>query len=191
MITFKKSQLRAALSHAPVKDVRHYLNGVLLEFTATGDVHIVATDGHRMFCGLIHAANVQWTDVPQKGPFSFIVPSETVKTACKGKGDVILAPSDGRYILGDFLFTPIDGQFPNWRQVIPDTTQAKTQEQYKWDQVSDANDALREWYGVKHSFPFHTYGNGLMHGDDCTAFCIVMPCRMQDPVAPFKPCTYE
>ena len=69
MITFAKHQLRAALSHAGTKDVRYYLNGVHLEFTESGDIHIVSTDGYRMFCGLIFAQSAKWQEKPQKGPF--------------------------------------------------------------------------------------------------------------------------
>ncbi len=197
MITFAKNQLRAALTHSASKDIRYYLNGVLLEFTASGDVHIVSTDGYRMFCGLINAAYVKWTDQPQKGPFRIIVPADAIKTASKGKGVVTLsALPDGRYSLGDSLFAPIDGKFPDWRRVIPDTAKEQTVEQYNWAYLVDAQTALCEWYDSSKKFfspyQFLSYEEiGVMHGDDCTAFCVIMPCRPLDKAEPFKPCAYE
>jgi DNA polymerase-3 subunit beta len=192
MITFTKSQLRAALSHAAVKDIRYYLNGVLLEFTASGDIHIVATDGHRMFCGLIPAAIARWTDTPQKGPFSIIVPSDTVKTAVKGKGDITLsAMPDGRYSLGDPIFTPIDGKFPDWRRVIPTKRIQQDALQFNWSYIADAEKAIQTWHDSKPNTELRTYdGSGVMHGPDCTAFCVIMPRRSEKVADAFTPCAY-
>jgi DNA polymerase-3 subunit beta len=202
MITFSKHQLRAALTHAAKSDVKYYLNGVHLEFTHSGDIHIIATDGKRMFCGLVFAQHAKWTDAAQKGPFRLTVPYETVKAATKGKGDVVLLAMDnGQYSLGDLIFTPIDGVYPDWRRVIPSTSREAIAAQYDWEFVADACAAVRTWHDSATTAPvFKTYASGItggsgdigvMHGPDCTAFCIVMTWKEGDCATPFAPAAYE
>lgn len=201
MLTIAKNQLKAALSHASDKDVRFYLNGVLLECCADGNIHLVATDGCRMFCGLIHAANVQWTGEPQKGPFSMIIPRDAIKTALKAKTPALTlsALPDGRYTLGDVLFSPIDGRFPDWRRVIPKADREQKPGNFNWDFVAQAAQAIRDWYDrPKMLAPvFRQCGGesvadaGLMLGVDCTAFVVVMPARPNDSAEPFTPSAYE
>ena len=187
MLPLAKNQLRAALSHAAVKDIRYYINGVLLEVCANGDVHLVATDGHRIFCGLV--LNPQWTDTPQKGPFSMIIPFDTVKAATKGKGDVTLsALPDGRYSLGDSIFSPVDGKFPDWRRVIP-SGKGETSAQYNWKYINAASRAIKEWHDDKNAAA--NLKGDVMHGPDRTAFCVVMPMRERPFATPFKPASYE
>jgi hypothetical protein len=199
MITFGKHQLRAALTHAPKSDVRFYLNGVHLEFTQSGDIHIVSTDGNRMFCGLVFAQRARWTDAAMRGPFRLTVPYETVKAATKGKGDVTLrATDDGRYALGDVIFKPVAGVFPDWRRVIPSTSRESSDGQYNWAQVADACGAVQAWHGapIKPVFKSYTSGMmdrpiGLMCGPDCTAFCVVMTWETNACIDPFTPAAYE
>ena len=47
MITVKRAEYLSALTCAGVKDVRYYLNGIFFD----PEGFIVATDGHRLFCG--------------------------------------------------------------------------------------------------------------------------------------------
>ena len=196
MITFAKHQLRAALTHAPSTEIRYYLNGVYLEFTEPGDIHIVATDGHRMFCGLIFAKDARWTDAPQKGPFSMIVPYAAIKAATKGNGGVTLsALPDGRYSLGDSIFTPIDGCFLDWRRFVPAVSGPDEPAQYNWQFIADAGTAIKAWYGSKRCIGVlrqHGFGPGLMLSPDGAAFCLIMPMH-KDVVSadPFRPCPYE
>lgn len=203
MIVFAKSQLRAALSHSAKNEVRYYLNGVHLEFTQSGDIHIIGTDGARMFCGLVFAMRARWTDAPQKGPFRLTVPYETVKSATKGKGDVTLRSLDnGQYSLGDLIFSPTDGVYPDWRRVIPSTARESGTEQYNWAFVADACAAVQTWHDSAKTVPvFKSYASGLiggsgtigvMHGPDCTAFCVVMTWKTDErPIDIFVPAAYE
>jgi DNA polymerase-3 subunit beta len=202
MITFGKHQLRAALTHAAKNEVRFYLNGVHLEFTQSGDIHIVSTDGNRMFCGLVFAQRARWTDAAMRGPFRLTVPYETVKAATKGKGDVTLrATDDGRYALGDVIFKPVAGVFPDWRRVIPSTSRESGLEQYNWAFVADACAAVQTWHDITGTVPvFKSYASGLMggsgsigvmQGPDCTAFCAVMTWETNACIDPFRPAAYE
>lgn len=198
MIYLKKSHLKAALSHAADKDVRYYLNSVCLEFTASGDVHILATDGHRMFCGLIPGPSVAWTDKPVIGGFRILIPRDAVKSALKSGGarvDVLTlnAMPDGRYSLGDTIFSAIEGTFPDWRRIVPNVDIPESIGQYNYDYLADAAHALQDWYAPVKIAPRmrHWENTGLMQGLDCTAFVVIMPCRVCDKVTPFKPASYE
>jgi hypothetical protein len=203
MLFIQKSQLKAALTHAAKSDIRYYLNGVMLEFTASGPMHIVATDGHRLFCGLVDKPD--WMNEPQKGPFSIIIPVETVKKACASKDGTLQlkAFGDGSYTLGDCLFRPVEGTFPDWRRVSPKSGEPalEGEHQYDWRYVADAQNALNLWYGTKDKYYwFKTvaagtlgYGTGIMLGSDCTAYCVVMGVRTDkiDCASHFIPVPYE
>lgn len=212
MILLNKGHLAAALTHVADNDIRYFLNGVLFEVCADGSVHLVATDGHRLFAGLVCRLDGSNPD-EQKGPFSLIIPSDTVKAAIKGAGrfkDIMLsAMPDGRYMLGDTVFIPVDGKFPDWRRVRPDfsatTNTVQTPGQFNWQYLADANKALRLWYDVKPS-TFKSYrleqrassslglgDMGVMLGSDCTASVVIMGMR-DDAVSfatPFVPSAYE
>lgn len=111
--TLNSAIFAAAMHIAAKKDVRFYLNGMLIEPGADGAV-CVATDGHRM---LVIRTNVPWSlgtmIVPRaacehiakvKAPVQFVRKGEQV-TAVSGHAK--------------FGFAPIDGRFPDWRAVFP------------------------------------------------------------------------
>jgi len=117
--------LRAARTHAAEGDIRNYLCGVYLD-TATGK--IVATDGHRLLC-----ADVPGVFSPVTNPV--IIRNETLDAAlAQFKGDYARGKNLGgihvavtvmdnvitiETPIGQVTGTPIDGQFPNWRRVVP------------------------------------------------------------------------
>ena len=85
------------------------------------------------------------------------IPYDTVKAATKGKGDVLLsALSYGRYSLGDFIFAPLDGRFPDWRRVIPSTSRREDAAQYDWNLVSAAYAAVQTWHDSAKQRPCFT-----------------------------------
>lgn len=192
MLALRTAHLKAALTHAAKGDIRYYLNGVLIERTATGEVHIVATDGHRAFIGLVPDA-----DCDQVGPWSIIIPADAVKQACTVKTHAVqLTPQgDGRYALGSVLFTAVAGCFPDWRRVKPDTTKAVAPDmQFNWEYVADADKALRLWYGSKAHYWLKSLdsGQGCMLGSDSTACVVIMPVRSDTITCatPFTPAPY-
>lgn len=198
MISIQKDQLAAALHCTPKKDVRYYLVGVLLEVASNGDVHVVSTDGHCLFAGLIAAPNVQWTGEAQRGPWAMIIPRDTVAAALKEcKGTVTLAAlPDGRYTLGSQVFAPVDGKYPDWRRVSPSAQtideRGEVPGQYNPDLLVRCRDALKAWFkgGPLFSPYLHAHGThaGVMTGDDMTAYCVVMPWRADGAgVRPFTP----
>lgn len=100
-------------------DVRHYLNGLLLEF---GDHHLraVATDGHRLALGEIEAdvdGEPRSMIVPRKGIMELNRILEDVDEPLKillGKG--FLRVDKERVVMTTKL---IDGRFPDYQAVIP------------------------------------------------------------------------
>ena len=144
MLTIPAHKLEAALTHCAVRDIRYYLNGVYLEAAESGDLHIIATDGHRMLCGRIPNGAANAPDFK-----SVIIPSETAKLAVKGKGDVELAWDAGVWRLGTYLFKPVDGVFPPWRRAIPTLDLAAPPTDWDYTYLESAQTALRLWTGHK------------------------------------------
>lgn len=112
--------LHAALICAAEQDIRYYLNGVLVEISESG-VRYVATDGHRCLC---------LRDDTASGPIAqIIVPREIVsrlphRYANPSTGPMLTYDTDnlkGECRIGDLMFKPVDGKFPDYRKVIPET----------------------------------------------------------------------
>ena len=201
MISLPKTALRAALYCAAVKDVRYYLKGVHIDCAHNGDVHIVSTDGSMLFAGRIPAADVQWTGEPQKGPWRLTVPFDTIKRESKGHGAVILKPLDILYQLGDTVFTPVGGMFPDWRRVVGCNGPVGLPLQVNPSLMSDAQAAVQTWEGGEKSSSVSTWvehftdeGKIRVLGQTSNVLAIIMSLRQKRdkfPSAPFKPCAYE
>ena len=117
--------IRALLPLAADKDIRHYLNGVYIDFQATRTVY-VATNGHML--GIYTDDTVTNEDV-----HNTVIPRDVVK-ALKPKhaklrmGTLhvnpdtrearILNPANGQ----DFGFKPIEGRYPDYQRVVPAKT---------------------------------------------------------------------
>jgi hypothetical protein len=123
-LTVSLSTLRAARTHSADGDIRYYLNGVYLD-TQRGKV--VATDGHRML--VAHARGVKLDAAP------VIIPNELLDAALKqfggeyargkslGACDVSITIDGAQLSIatptGHVTGRPLDGQFPDWRRVVP------------------------------------------------------------------------
>jgi hypothetical protein len=171
MITILKQHLAATLPTMAEKDIRFYLNGALIEVTQCGQVHLISTDGHVMLVGRIRPA---WTN-SQPEPMRLIIPREVVAQA--------------RWTLGDIVFTPIDGKFPDWRRVNVTGTQLGPEKpaQYNPAALARCNEALARWSANKkhcHTY-LHMRGNdaAVMTTSDADVHVIVMPWRVGDDVA--------
>ncbi len=111
--TLHSAIFAAAMHVAGKKDVRFYLNGMLIEPGADGAV-CVATDGHRM---LVIRTNVPWS------LGAMIVPRAACEHIAKIKAPVQFE-REGEQVAAvsgqaKFGFAPIDGRFPDWRAVFP------------------------------------------------------------------------
>jgi len=123
-LTVSLSTLRAARTHSADGDIRRHLCGVYLD-TQRGKV--VATDGHRMM--VAHARGVKLDAAP------VIIPNELLDAALKqfggeyargkslGACDVSITIDGAQLTIatptGQVTGRPLDGQFPDWRKVVP------------------------------------------------------------------------
>ena len=124
-----------ALQHASAKkDIRYYLNGILLEIQG-GQLHMVATDGHVMAHILISGENSNtpnWVDIPDT---QWIISgdeiAELLRSFDPGKKSIVcdrelFIDIDGeelvfRDVAGKRSYKPdlVDGKYPDWRRVVP------------------------------------------------------------------------
>lgn len=114
-LTISAPMLRAVSLAAPSKDIRYYLNGVLVQ-ARKGRILLVATDGHRIHVGL--------GGVTEQPDFDVIVPIDAVRVVTRAAGKkaetVRLSINSEDGVLNDLNFRPVDGRYPDWRRVIPD-----------------------------------------------------------------------
>ena len=127
------AQLNAikAISHlSATKDIRFYLNGILVEATKTHTT-LVATDGHVL--GVYK--NEEENEIPEETKFEFILPNDTLKNLKSAiiKGELIsleFEPDEtskvNSVIIKSLSITlttqTIDAKFPDWRRVLPRET---------------------------------------------------------------------
>lgn len=111
--TLHSAIFAAAMHVAGKKDVRYYLNGLLIEPGADGAV-CVATDGHRL---LVIRTNAPWT------LGSVIVPRSACEHIAKCKAPVQFEQVGEQFVASsgpvEYGFAPIEGRFPEWRAVFP------------------------------------------------------------------------
>jgi len=148
-LTVSLATLRAARTHSAVKDIRYYLCGVYLD-TKAGKV--VATDGHRMLVATARGVKV---DAPP-----VIIPNDLLDAALKqfggeyargkalGAVDVAVTVDGVQLTIttptGQVSGKALDGQFPDWRRVVPKADDVATfaPAVLNWEYVMDACEAL-------------------------------------------------
>lgn len=106
-----------AMAH---QDVRYYLNGMLWE-VQTGQLRVVATDGHRLaMCTRnieVSSDEIVQAILPRKG----VVELARLLTDADDNIDIILGGNHIRANTEDFTFTSklVDGKFPDYDRVLP------------------------------------------------------------------------
>lgn len=107
-------------------DIRHYLNGVLVETGANG-AYLVGCNGHAL---AVHKID----DEPRQDA-QVIIPAATMALVAKikkGTLSIDLGDVSGKYVdvkrkgeirsmAGSFLFEEVDGTFPDWKRVAKHT----------------------------------------------------------------------
>ena len=107
----KLAWLKAVMMAAAKKDVRYYLNGVMVR-----NGELAATNGHMAL--LIKSESI-------KSDGEYIIDNDTLKmivASKKGiKGDSRIEVVDGAFIIGGnkIFIAPLDGKFPDVNRVIP------------------------------------------------------------------------
>jgi len=119
-VTLSPDLLKAAVLFTSKEETRFYLKGVSIQATLA-TIKVAATDGHRLFVARVCQEENTET-------FSIIIPSEAIATATKGaKHSLDLSKlSNTQWRLGDTIFTPIDGTFPDYSRIIPTSVSGET-----------------------------------------------------------------
>ena len=173
--------LRAATHCAASKDIRHYLNGVYVKFKTEERATVAGTDGHCLFVCLADTQNVG--DLLGT---ALIIPNDALKKLDKRAQTVELTKiGENAFRLGDIVFTPVDGTFPDIGRVIPDESIIASREIkpaiYNPDLLVRARKALQTYYSTKLDsvFQFAQYGDdcGIMHSGENCAQVVIMPIR--------------
>ena len=110
-ITLPAALIRGAMACQANKDVRYYLNGILL--AENGDV--VGTDGHAAFCGNCQDSGIE-SDVIISIDGKIPPKAETVQFVFNEDGLAGIATTDNGKV---FSFKVIDGKYPDYNRVIP------------------------------------------------------------------------
>lgn len=119
--------LKAALQVAAAKDIRYYLNGVLV-LAWVNETRCVATDGHMLAAMRVEQGN----DVPTgNAPVELITPRDVLDgikataTQVQATACVLEGPDEsGRWTLQVGasemrVFAPVEGRFPEYSRVVP------------------------------------------------------------------------
>jgi DNA polymerase-3 subunit beta len=181
--------LKATAIAASTEQTRYYLNGVCVEHSPSGPIFI-ATDGHRLI-----ASNHKWMEVtaPQFAPA--IIPLSLIKRIkVSRKFDIAtmtIEHKEGGAILISIYYAgatyaenSIDGTFPDWRRVIPQSCDG-TISQYNPAYLSDFAEAGRVLAGGKCDVSVAVSYNGgspalvrFWHEDKTVqSFGVIMPIR--------------
>lgn len=181
-IEIQTAVLKAALFCAAKNDTRHYLNGVFIE-SKNGNLFIVSTTGATMFAHQIEGGY-------SGDDFGFIIPRSVVESIVKTKNKVLEIAGESfsrgsELRCGFSLFAPVDGQFPNWRRVVPDhlstTIQDSIASKFNPELVMDCYSAIATAEGKKEKGYAANLGDtgrcGIVSGDNPLTFCIISPMR--------------
>lgn len=176
MITVKTRSIKAACGMVATKDVRYYLNGVLILVREDGAVHVRASDGSLAFDDLM----------PEQSAFApadIIIPIDVAKLIGKAKTESveITMAADGRYECAGQIFTPIDGTFPDIDRIMPERSNKfdNVVNHYDAELLVRCQTAMRIATGFNEAFfKLQNSPCGLVHrSDDKYPRCAVMPLR--------------
>jgi hypothetical protein len=112
--TINQNALDALLLIAGKKDIRHYLNGIYVEFDAK-TTRIVGCDGHKL--------GIYQTTGDNAGCGSIIIHRSTIENLPKKAGNLVFIKGDDnrwRINAADcaVFFTPEDAKYPDFRRVV-------------------------------------------------------------------------
>jgi DNA polymerase-3 subunit beta len=186
---FHMSALKATAIAASTEQTRYYLNGVCVEHSPNGPIFI-ATDGHRLI-----ASTQKWL-VENPATFSpVIVPMSLIKRVkISRKFDIATMTIEHKeggeisvsiyYAGATYAENSIDGTFPDWRRVIPQSCDG-TVSQYNPAYLADFAEAGRVLAGGKCDVAVAVSYNGgspalvrFWHEEKAVqSFGVIMPLR--------------
>lgn len=207
-LTLQHNTIRALLTVAAKDDIRYYLNGVAIDATASGDVVLVATNGH-----VLLAVPMSVNDIEDLRPGSFIIPRQALESVKPVKAGRTVLPitleitvpnpepdpqRPGVTIQKPTQFavtgattatgTVVDGIYPDWRRVMPASASGETA-QFNPALVARMGDAAQLLGGKPEYMVIHHNGAGgaLVSGLANGALGVVMPLRCDDMKHPGLP----
>lgn len=171
--TETNNKLRALLHFAAKKDVRYYLNGILIE-VSNGTIRGCATTGH-----FLAVTTLGQTDAPDG---AYILPRELVERMTKTKSAYDLTLSETTITASHgHAGVPIDGKFPDWRRVMVWPSADEAPAVFDAELLHDIAKASK-CLGYKHGYykmsQFGVDGAVFQIADDF--FGRVMPLRAKD-----------
>ena len=194
-ITIASEYIDAAMAAVSKEETRYYLKGVFID--ARG--YIAATNGHIAFAArCAEACAFAETFITVGGSNALagvLVPDTAITQAAKGKGPYYTIDRDagGLYWLQRGAvrvhFVPVDGSFPDWTRIIPETPDALVAAHYDLKYVTAMGKMAQALGGGKKdaasAFKIHQNGEnpglvtfasdgGGIHTQCCA---IIMPMR--------------
>lgn len=179
--------LKAAALAAGKEQVRYYLAGVAVQADANGS-YLVATDGHRLLA-------FRQSEAAHEGDaISLIIPSDII-AGIKLNKNVEIAEltreSDNAWRLDycgtSIIFAPVDGTFPDWRRVVPETTDG-TPAQFNPAYVGDMAKVMKALGASICGIAYNGQGPALItFGPDVDGFGVLMPMRGKADIPTGKP----
>jgi DNA polymerase-3 subunit beta len=123
-ITIKQNLLKNLLARTyfamAQQDVRHYLNGVLIDINQ-GVIKAVAADGHRLALASIHDETIGNICARAILPRKSVL--ELVRLLAENEQDMTLSINESRFriVTNDFIFTSklINAQYPDYNRLVP------------------------------------------------------------------------
>lgn len=185
--------LKGAAVCAAVKDIRYYLNGVLVDIRER-ETRIISTDGHRL---MVLRRELDKDDQDQT-PAQIIIPGDVVKAIRPQKSnmDCILSYDPAQWAEGfegkrecklsilagpDLSFEPIDAKFPDFDRVIPRTVPSMEYGHYNGEYVAAFTKAVRIAFDAEKLYT-QVWPNGAEASASVTCgrdefFGVLMPMR--------------
>lgn len=170
MIEIKSGALNAMLNLSGKKDIRYYLNGVLVQ-VHENRLRLVATDGHVM--------GIYQDEIASDDSFQIVIPNEIISKLDK-KQNNILTNADGVWKIDNISFAPIDGQYPDYMRVLPREPLTKEMAQFNPDFIT-------RFHKVAKGFGFKAGLLGITHnGQNAALVDIGMPLNFVGIMMPLR-----
>lgn len=185
-IMIRRNELEAIVLSASMDETRYNINSILVEMLPDKTVILVSTDGHRLTA--MRSENTH--ALPLKKTLLAHIPREDLVRCLKViRKDVLhvkLSCKDGHYSLADIPFIPGEGEFLDWRKVVPEHSYKIEMGYYNPFYINDAIKAIALYHGKTHTakrpfsdytyFP-HGFEEAVLRGYSSDMFVVIMPMR--------------
>ncbi len=193
-VTIKQSTIKAVSYAMAKKDIRYYLNGMLLQHNGE-ETRLVATDGHRLNMAVIEHESGLVCDL-----IEVIIPDTLIGQIIKAKAPrhdkrkEITITIDGDKIAATMpdgtqsIAKAVDGKFPDYQRVIPDSFSREIS-QFSPEYMGQAYDSVRAYLECD-CYPEFLHSGSSVGGIVADNFlALVMPWRaaeMESDTSKFK-----